>query len=112
MVSAMTPAAAMSWSRAVSRAMVKLAGVGIDIADAEHGVGDRDAQRLVGDQQRVDLLVDPGRGADPQDPAVEDGELQLQERGLDLSGPLRTASEPGERAFPAPRLKRARGRRG
>ena len=37
--------------------------VGIDIDDTECGVGDRDAQSLLGDQQRVDFLVDPGRGA-------------------------------------------------
>ena len=45
--------------------------VGIDIDAAERGVGDRDAQCLVGDQQRLDLLVDPDRGAGTQYPAAD-----------------------------------------
>ena len=39
------------------------APIGIEVGPGEGGVADRDAQRLVGDQQGVDLLVDAGRGA-------------------------------------------------
>jgi len=61
------------------------APVGIDVGPADRGVGDRDAQRLVGDEQGVDLLLDPGRGAGAQDPAAEDGLFEFQEGGLDPS---------------------------
>ena len=60
------------------------APVGIDVGLGEGGVEDRCAERLVGDEQGVDLLLDPARGAGAQHPAAEGGRLQLQERGLDL----------------------------
>ena len=74
----------MSWSRAVFRAMVKLARSGsmpgwVLVASAM-------ARRrsLVADQQGVDLLVDAGGGAGAQDPAAQDGGFQLQVGGFDL----------------------------
>jgi hypothetical protein len=51
----------------------------------EGGVGDRDAERLVGDEQGVDLLVESGRGAGAQYPGAEGGLFELQKRGLDFS---------------------------
>ena len=83
-VSAMTPAAWMSWSRAACRAMVKLARSGSSAGAGVGGVGHGGAQDLVGDQQGVDLLVDAGRGAGAQHPAAEDGGFQFQVGGLDL----------------------------
>ena len=83
-VPAMTPAARMTWSRAAFRAMVKLARSGSVPGTVRGGVGDGGAQRLVGDQQGVDLLVDAGGGAGAQDPAAEDGGLELEVGGLDL----------------------------
>ena len=50
----------------------------------------RAARTLVGEVlglgQGVDLLLDAVGGAGPQDPAAEDGRLQLQVGGLDLVG--------------------------
>jgi hypothetical protein len=42
--------------------------VGIDIGAGQGGVADREPQRLVGDQQRVDLLDDAGWGTGAQHP--------------------------------------------
>src|SRR5216684_4407824 len=50
------------------------------------GVGHGGAQDLVGDQEGVDLLVDPGGGAGPQDPPAEDRGFDFQVGGLDLVG--------------------------
>src|SRR6266702_7686712 len=58
--------------------------VGVGAGDGAGGVGDGGAQYLVGDQQGVDLLVDAGGGAGAQDPAAEDGGLELEVGGLDL----------------------------
>ena len=58
--------------------------VGVGARDGAGGVGDRGAQHLVGDQQGVDLLVDAVGGAGAQDPAAEDGGLELEVGGLDL----------------------------
>ena len=83
-VSAMTPAAWMSWSRAVFRAMVKLARSGSSAGPAVGGVGHGGAQELVDDQQGVDFLVDAVGGAGAQDAAAEDAGFQFQVGGLDL----------------------------
>src|SRR5205085_2614408 len=48
------------------------------------GVGHGGAQDLVGDQQGVDLLVHPGRGAGAQDPAAQHGGLQFAIGRLDV----------------------------
>ena len=58
--------------------------VGVGAGDGAGGVGDGGAQHLVGDQQGVDLLVDAAGGAGAQDPAAEDGGLELEVGGLDL----------------------------
>jgi len=73
-VSAMTPAAWMSWSRAV---LSENGPVGVGAWPAVGGVGHCDTQRLVGDEQGVQFLVDAVGGAGPQDASAED-------RGLDL----------------------------
>ena len=58
--------------------------VGVGAGDGGGGVGDRGAQRLVGDQQGLDLLLDAVGGAGAQDAAAEDGGLELKVGGLDL----------------------------
>jgi hypothetical protein len=72
---AMTSAAWMTCSRAVCRAMVKLARSGSVPGRGEGGVGDGDPDRLVGGQQGVDLLGDAGQGAGAQDTAAGHGLL-------------------------------------
>ncbi len=60
--------------------------VGIGAGPGAGGVGDGGAQQLAGDEQGVDLLGDPGRGPGAQDPAAEDGGLELEVCGFDLVG--------------------------
>ena len=74
----------MTWSRAAFRATAKLARSGSVPGTVRGGVGDGGAQRLVGDQQGVDLLLDAVGGAGAQDAAAEDGGLELEVGGLDL----------------------------
>ena len=83
-MSAMTPAAWMTWSRAALQGDGEAGPVGVDAGLGVGGVGHGGAQELVGDQQGVDLLVDAGRGAGAQDPAAQDAGLQFQVGGLDL----------------------------
>ena len=82
-VPAVTPAAWMTWSRAAFRAMAKLARSGSVPGAVSGGVGDGGAEDLVGDEEGVDFLVDPG-GVRPPDAAAEDGGLDFQVGGLDL----------------------------
>ena len=56
--------------------------VGVGTGEGAGGVGDGGAQYLVGDQQGVDFLVDAAGGAGAQDPAAEDGRLELEVGGL------------------------------
>ena len=56
--------------------------VGVGAGDGR--VGDGGAQCLVGNQQGVDLLLDPVGGAGAQDPAAEDCGLELEVGGLDF----------------------------
>jgi len=58
--------------------------VGVCARGGAGGVGHGGAQQLVGDEQGVDLLVDPGGGAGAQHAPAEDGGLQLEVGGLDL----------------------------
>ena len=58
--------------------------VGVGARDGAGGVGDGGAQHLVGDQQGAGLLVDAAGGAGAQDPAAEDGGLELEVGALDL----------------------------
>jgi hypothetical protein len=60
--------------------------VGVGAGDGAGGVGDGGAQGLVGNQQGVDLLLDPVGGAGAQDPAAEDRGLELEVGGLDFVG--------------------------
>ena len=82
-VSAMTPAAWMSWSRAAA-GDGEAGPVGIGAGPGAGGVGHGGAQQLVGDQQGVDLLLDAVGGAGAQDPAAQDGGLEFQVGGFDL----------------------------
>ena len=79
---AITPAARMTWSRAVFRATAKLARSGSVPGTVLGGVGDGGAQGLVCDQQGVDLLLDAVGSAGAQDAAAEDGGLELEVGGL------------------------------
>ena len=80
---AMTPAARVTWSRAVFRAMVKLARSG-SVPGTVGGVGDSGAEGLVGDQQGVNLLLDAAGGTGAEHPAAEDRGFQLEVGGLDF----------------------------
>lgn len=51
--------------------------VGVGAGDRGSGVGDRGAQGLVGDQERVDLLLDAVGGAGAQDAAAATGRAFL-----------------------------------
>jgi hypothetical protein len=77
-VSAMTFAAWMSWSRAGLPGDGEAGPVWIDVGAAGGGIGHRGAQELVGDQQGVDLMLDPGGGAGAEYPAAEDGGFEFQ----------------------------------
>ena len=83
-VSAMTPAAWTIWSRAVFRAVVKLARSGSSAGLAVGGVDHRGAQQLVDDEQGVDLLVDAVGGAGAQDASAQDRGFEFEVGGLDF----------------------------
>src|SRR6478672_9495514 len=84
LVSVSTPMAVMSWSRATCSAMLKLARSGSTSGRVSTASLIAIRKRLVGDQQRVDLLRHPARGAGAQYPSAQDGGLELEVRGLDL----------------------------
>src|ERR1700735_3160883 len=79
-----TPAARMTGSRAAFRATVKLARSGSVPGTVPAASAMAVRSTLVGDQQGVDLLVDAAGGAGAQDPAAEDGGLELEVGALDL----------------------------
>jgi hypothetical protein len=60
--------------------------VGVGARDGLDGVGDCGAQCLVNGQQRPCLLLDPGRVAGAQDPALEQGVAQREVGDLVLVG--------------------------
>jgi hypothetical protein len=74
----------MSWSWAVLSAMLKLSRSGSISGRASTASLIGDPQRLVGDQQCVDLLRYPGGVRARSTRPAHDGRLELEVRGLDL----------------------------